>query len=71
MLAAINNIAIQQAAPTEKTACVVMILLSYAASHPDAIIRYHASGMVLRIHLDASFMSEPEAKNWAGGHFFF
>eukprot|EP00957_Ditylum_brightwellii_P210209 15364675-Ditylum_brightwellii.AAC.1 len=45
-------------------------LLNYAVMHPDAILRYHASGMVLHIHLDASFMSETRACSRVGGHYF-
>ncbi len=39
-------------------------------THPDATIRYHASDMILKIHSDASYLSEPKARSRAGGHFF-
>ena len=45
-------------------------LLNYAATHPDAAIRYHASDMQLHIHSDASYLSEPEARSRAGGFYF-
>ena len=32
--------------------------LDYAASHPDAIITYNASNVVLVGHSDASYLSE-------------
>eukprot|EP00957_Ditylum_brightwellii_P140681 10716103-Ditylum_brightwellii.AAC.1 len=70
MLVAINSIAAQQAAPTENTAANIVYLLNYTATHPDAVIWYSASGMVLHIHSDASFMSEFRARSQAGGHFF-
>eukprot|EP00957_Ditylum_brightwellii_P161547 12299974-Ditylum_brightwellii.AAC.1 len=70
MLASINSIAAQQAAPTKQTAAAIVKLLNYAATHPNAVVRYHASGMVLQIHSDASYMSEPKARSHAGGHFF-
>jgi hypothetical protein len=44
--------------------------LDYAATHQDAIITYQASDMVLAIHSDASYLSEPKARSQAGGHFF-
>ena len=44
--------------------------LDYCATHPDAMIRYHASDMVLRIHSDATYISEPKVKSRVGGHHF-
>ena len=45
-------------------------LLYYAATHPDAILKYHASDMVLAGHSDASYLSETKSRSRAGGHFF-
>eukprot|EP00957_Ditylum_brightwellii_P053751 4072027-Ditylum_brightwellii.AAC.1 len=70
MLTSINAITIQQANPTTKTAETLTHLLNYFASHPDAVLRYTTSGMVIHIHSDASFMSETQARSHAGGHFF-
>eukprot|EP00957_Ditylum_brightwellii_P084821 6449654-Ditylum_brightwellii.AAC.1 len=70
MLASINSIAVQQAVSTKQTAATIVKLLNYAATHPDAVVRYNASGMVLQIHSDVSYMSEPKARSCAGGHFF-
>ena len=70
MLVAIGTIASTQANATEDTAKAIVKLLNYAASHPDATIRYHASGMVLYIHSDGSYLSAPKARSRAGGHFF-
>jgi hypothetical protein len=39
-------------------------------THPDAIIRYHASDMILNVHSDASYLSAPKARSQAGGLFF-
>ena len=44
--------------------------LDYAATHPDAIITYHASTMVLSAHSNASYLSESKSRSRAGGHFF-
>ena len=38
--------------------------------HPDAIIRYYASDMILNIHSDASYLTAPKARSRAGGHYF-
>eukprot|EP00957_Ditylum_brightwellii_P152873 11636099-Ditylum_brightwellii.AAC.1 len=70
MLVAINSIAAQQAAPTENTAAAIVYLLNYSVTHPDVVIHYSASGMVLHIYSDASFMSESRAHSQAGGHYF-
>jgi hypothetical protein len=70
MLVALGSIAATQAHATDTTAAAVIQLLNYAATHPDATIRYHASDMVLYDHSDASYLSEPQARSRAGGHFF-
>ena len=44
--------------------------LDYVATHPDAILTFHASDMVLHVHSDASYLTEPRARSRAGGHFF-
>jgi hypothetical protein len=45
-------------------------LLDYCSTKPDAAIRYYASDMQLKIHSDASYLSEPRAKSRIGGYFF-
>jgi hypothetical protein len=40
------------------------------ATHPDAILTYKKSDMILAVHSDASYLSEPQGKSRAGGHFF-
>jgi hypothetical protein len=44
--------------------------LDYVFTHPDAIVTYQASDMVLAAHSDASYLSEVNAHSQAGGHFF-
>ncbi len=60
----------QQANPTQNTKKLVHQFLDYATTHPDAIITYQASDMVLTGHSDASYLSETNACSRAGGHFF-
>jgi hypothetical protein len=38
--------------------------------HPDAIIRYYKSDMILNIHSDASYLTAPKARSRAGGIYF-
>ena len=63
-------LATQHTAPTKNTMTLVKQFLDYAATHPDAIITYHASDMVLSSHSDASYLSESKSRSQAGGNFF-
>jgi hypothetical protein len=56
----INVLASEQSNATEVTAEKVIKLLNYCNTHPETKIRYHASGMILHIHSDASYLSENE-----------
>jgi hypothetical protein len=64
MLVALGTLA---SAQTKGTAAQ---LLDYAATHPNAILQYKASDMVIHVHSDASYLSEPNACSRAGGLFF-
>ena len=57
MLPALGSLATQQATPTKNTMTLAKQFLDYAATHPDAIITYHASEMVLLAHSNASYLS--------------
>jgi hypothetical protein len=70
MLAALGSIATQQANPTENTMKKVRQFLDYASTHPDAIVMYHASDMVLMGHSNVSYLSKSKARSWVGRHFF-
>jgi hypothetical protein len=70
MLVALIAIAAEQGTPTENTLRRVYQFLDYAATHPEAVVTYKASNMVLAIHSDASYLSEPKSRSRAGGHFF-
>jgi hypothetical protein len=70
VLVALSSIASAQAAPTELTLSLIKQLLDYVATHPDAILTYKKSDMVLAVHSDASYLSKPQARSRAGGHFF-
>jgi hypothetical protein len=68
MLVALSALA--SAKTTHATAQAVTQLLNYAATHPDAILQYRASDMVLHVHSDASYLSESQARSRAGGFFY-
>ena len=71
MLVALSAIAADQASPTELMYKKMLYFLDYVATHPDAIITYKKSNMILAIHSDASYLTEPRSRSRAGGHFYF
>eukprot|EP00957_Ditylum_brightwellii_P144970 11041965-Ditylum_brightwellii.AAC.1 len=60
----------QQAAPTVKTAEGITRLLNYCATYPNAVVRFHASDMILHVHSDASYLTALEGHSRASQHFF-
>ena len=70
ILVALSAIAAQQSKPTETTMAKVKQLLQYCASQEEAILTYRASDMILAVHSDAGYLSEPQARSRVGGHFF-
>jgi len=55
---------------TEQTPQECKQFLDYMWSHPDAMIRYCASDMILNVHLDTSYLSAKNACNPAVGYYF-
>jgi hypothetical protein len=45
-------------------------LLDYLATNPNAAIHYRTSDMIMKVHSDASYLSEAGACSRACGHFF-
>jgi hypothetical protein len=70
MLVALGSLAAAQTKGTQATGHACTQLLNYATTHPDAIIRFHTSGMILHLHSDASYLSKPKARSRVGGLFF-
>ena len=70
MLVALGTLAATQAQGTEATMEAAVQLLNYAATHPNATIRYHASDMKLHVYSDASYLSKPKARSRVGGYFY-
>ena len=70
MLMSLNSLAAVQTKPKIETTKQITQFINYSATHPDAIIEYRKSGMILHIYSDASYISELEARSRAGGYFF-
>jgi hypothetical protein len=70
MLVAIGDLATQQTSGTKTTMERLNQLLNYAASNPNATIRFTASDMILAIESDASYLSVTKARSRASGYFF-
>jgi hypothetical protein len=45
-------------------------VMDYLAHNVDAKIQFHVSDMILNIHSDTAYLSEPSAQSHACGHFF-
>ena len=69
MLVALGDLSSQQVKAAAKIYDKVIWFLNYSATHPEANIRYHSSGMILHVHRDASYLSAPRARIRAGGHY--
>jgi Reverse transcriptase (RNA-dependent DNA polymerase) len=61
MNVALSTLASQQTRGTQQTKQDATKFLNYCATNPNATIRYHASDMILKVHSDASYNSEPQA----------
>ncbi|KAL7479022.1 hypothetical protein ACHAW6_004772, partial [Cyclotella cf. meneghiniana] len=70
LLCPISTIASQLAHPTMDTLQQTKQLLDYIATQDDAVLTFNANGMILAIHSNASYLSEPGKCSCAGGHFF-
>ena len=70
VLMVLSSIAVEQTKATEKTMAQCTQLLDYLSGQADAKVRFHASDMILNIHLDASYLSEAKARSRTCGNFF-
>jgi hypothetical protein len=70
MLVALNEISQQQSKPTAATLKKCDRLMDYAATYPNAVIRYHASDMILHVDTDAAYLVLPKAKSRVAGHYY-
>ena len=63
MLRAINEISRFQSKPTRNTKKKSRILLDYASTHPNEIILYKESDMILHVHSDEAYLTMPGARS--------
>ena len=69
ILPALNEIASEQAHPTQKTKQKAQRLMDYVNTYKEAYIRYKASDMVLHIDSDAAYLVAPKARSRVAGYF--
>ena len=70
MLCTLSAIATDQANFTQEIMKKVGKFVGYASTHPGGIIMYRKSDMILVIHSDASYLSEPKVRSRAGYYWF-
>ena len=46
------------------------MLMDYAATQLDAVVRFHDSDMCLHINSDAAYLVQPKACSCAASHFY-
>ena len=70
ILHALSAIAAEQSSPMERTLKRVRQFLDYMHTHPNAVIRFRSSDMILNVHSDASYLTASRGRSRAGGYFF-
>ena len=63
MLPTLNQIGATQARPTQETKDKLSCLLDYAATYPEAVVRFHATDMILNVDSDAAYLVLPKARS--------
>ena len=56
--------------PTEQGNNNINQFLYYKKIHPDAVVQFHASDMILRVDTNALYLTEPQAHSHDSGYFF-
>jgi hypothetical protein len=70
LLVSLSALASQLSTAAATTIKAVSHLLEYCSTHPESTIRYFASDLQLKIHSDASYLSESKDKSRSGGYFY-
>ena len=70
ILTALNEISMQQPAPTQNTKKKCNRLLDYLYTNPNATIRYKASAMILQVDTDSAYLVLPKARSHSAGHYY-
>ena len=66
----VNSLDTTQSKQTEATNIIAEQLLNYLATHPEPILWYNKSGMILYVDSDAAYLVEQGAKSRAGGYYY-
>jgi hypothetical protein len=69
ILVALNDISSEQATPTSDTLAKTDMLMDYLHTYPNAVIRFHASDMILKSTTDAAYLVLPKARSRAAVHY--
>jgi hypothetical protein len=69
ILVALNEIASEQAKPTTDTRDKTDMLMDYLHTYPNAVIRFYASDMILKICSDAAYLVQPKARSRVAVHY--
>ena len=70
ILHVLSTIASEQSNTTQRTMKRVNQLLDYMYYNSDAVIRFYASGMILKVHFDTSYFSAGKGRSRAGRYCF-
>ena len=70
ILVALNELSTDQAKPTAATEKALAMLLDYLATYPNAVLRFVAGTMQLKVESDASYLAVKGAKSRIAGHFY-
>jgi hypothetical protein len=69
ILPALNEISSEQATPTTDTDDSANWLMDYLHTYPNAVLRFHASDMILKTTVDAAYLVLPKARSRAAAHY--
>ena len=68
MLPTLNELSTEHARPIENTMKNLTQLLNYAATHPNAVIKYYCSQMSLWVDSDSLYLSVLKAQSCVTGY---
>ena len=70
LMVALSTLASGQGYGIETMARAMILLSNYCATHPEPVIRYKKSDIIIEIQSDASYLYNPKVHSRAGRHFF-
>jgi hypothetical protein len=70
MLVTLSSLASQQTKGTERTAEDAVRFLNYCATHPETIIQYKKSDMILQCHSNVPYLLESQVCSCTGGFYY-